>query len=179
MRAAVSSTPSLSSIETATPICASRLSMVVTSRRCGTLKTVSGSAVSSAAVRIGSVAFLAPETATSPASCTPPSMTSLSMLFTTGGSPFLGRIGLHGERVNLRAHAPAQRRVHLLVLLHARAAAERVTHDHRLEMVPVALHRHVLARQSLADPAFDLSGINHGSLRFARRTRGVESRITH
>jgi hypothetical protein len=53
--------------------------MVVTSRRCGTLATISGSSVSSAAVKIGSVAFLAPETATSPDSAAPPSMTSLSM----------------------------------------------------------------------------------------------------
>src|SRR3970282_765080 len=163
MRAAVSSTPSLSSIETATPICASRLSMVVTSRRCATLETVSGSAVSSAAVRIGSVAFLAPETATSPASCTPPSMTSLSILPRAHCSPFFGRIGLHGERVDLRAHAPAQRRVHPLVLLHARLATERGAHDHRLEMVPVALHRHVLADKGVLDPARDLVRIDHDS----------------
>ncbi|MNC87256.1 hypothetical protein D3C83_29670 [compost metagenome] len=79
MRFAASSTPSFSSIETATPICASRFNIVLTSRRCGTLVTVSGSSVSSAAVRIGSAAFLAPETAISPESGAPPSMWSLSI----------------------------------------------------------------------------------------------------
>ena len=81
----------------------------------------------------------------------------------TFGSPFLGRIGLHGERVNLRAHAPAQRCVHLLVSLHARPATERGTHDHRLEMVTVALHCHVFAGKAVLDPALDLVRVDHSS----------------
>ena len=52
--------------------------MVVTSRRCGTLSTCSGSEVRSAAHMMGSAAFFAPEMGISPCSGTPPSMTSLS-----------------------------------------------------------------------------------------------------
>src|SRR5262245_35679675 len=153
---AVSSTPSLSSIEMATPICASSPSMVVTSRRCGTLVTVSGSDVSSAAVRMGSVAFFAPEISTSPASGAPPSMTSLSTL-----RPVLGGVGLHGKRVDLARHAAAERRVHQLVLLNARLPAECGAHDHRLEMMAVAPHLHVLAGEPFPYPALDLSRIDH------------------
>ena len=54
-----------------TPICASSARIVRTSFSCGTLVSVSGSAVSSAAHRIGSAAFLAPETRTSPSSAAP------------------------------------------------------------------------------------------------------------
>ena len=63
----------------ATPICFSSVRIVRTSLSCGTLVRRSGSGVSSAAQRIGSAAFFAPETAIAPASRAPPSMTSLSI----------------------------------------------------------------------------------------------------
>src|SRR5215813_11396998 len=169
MRAAVSSTPSFSSIEIATPICASRLSIVVTSRRRGTLVTMSGSSVRSAAVRIGRAAFLAPEISTSPASGTPPSMTSLSMLQIRKNvqslrflsRPIFRREGLHRQCVDLRTHPVAQCGVHHLVLLHARLAAKRRAHDHGLEMLTVALHLHMLALEAGPDVLLDLPGIYH------------------
>ena len=51
----------------ATPICFSSFSVVATSCSCGTLSTINSSAVNSDAARIGSAAFLAPETVISPA----------------------------------------------------------------------------------------------------------------
>src|SRR5689334_13314912 len=105
--------------------------MVLTSRSCGTFSRRTGSSVSNAAHMSGRAAFFAPETRTSPASGTPPSMTSLSMRL-------LGREGLHGQRVDLLAHALAERRVHHLVALHPGLAPERIAYDHGLEMGAVA-----------------------------------------
>ena len=82
----------------------------------------SGSGVSSAAHRIGSAAFLAPETRTSPSSGAPPSMTSLSIACASSGyagraspRPFVRRERRHRQRMDLLAHAVAQRRVDQLV----------------------------------------------------------------
>ena len=60
--------PSLSSTETRDAHLREQRSMVVTSRRCGTFDTCSGSSLRIAAQRIGSAAFLAPEMRTSPLS---------------------------------------------------------------------------------------------------------------
>ena len=59
--------------------------------------------------------------------------------------------------MNLRAHAPAQRGVHELMLLHARFSAEGGTHDHRLEMMPVAVNL-----QIRPVPAVTISGALQG-----------------
>jgi len=61
-----------------TPICESSVRIVRTSLSRGTCVSVNGSDVSSDAQRIGSAAFLAPDTGISPRSRRPPSMTSLS-----------------------------------------------------------------------------------------------------
>ncbi len=63
----------------ATPICASSVCIVRTSFNRGTLVSTSGSDDSSAAQRIGSAAFFAPETRTSPTKGRPPSISSLSI----------------------------------------------------------------------------------------------------
>src|SRR5687768_4855173 len=147
MFAAQSSTPSFSSTDIATPICPSRLSIVVTSRRCGTFSIVSASRESNDAQRIGSAAFFAPEIATSPCSAMPPSMTSLSTL----RLPFFGRERLHRKRVDLLAHAVAERGVDELVLLHLALAAEERAHDDRFEVTAVACDLDVLAFETLFD----------------------------
>jgi hypothetical protein len=64
--------------------------MVEMSMSRGTLESVSGFAVRSAAHMMGNAAFFAPETATSPSSGLPPVILSLST-----GFPFLGRDGAH------------------------------------------------------------------------------------
>src|SRR4051812_30691210 len=156
MRAAQSSMPERSSSDTSTPICPSSRSMVLTSFSCGAFASASGSRVSSAAHSNGSAAFFAPEMRTSPESGAPPSMTSLSMRL-------LGRERAHRERVDLLAHALAERRVHQLVPLHAALAAERVAHDQRLEMLPVAGDLHFAARQTGLDIASHFLGCHHGS----------------
>src|SRR5204863_3902699 len=98
---------------TSTPICARSFAMVEISIRRGTLASLSGFSVSSAAQRIGSAAFFAPEIRISPSRRCPPSIFSLS------SAPLLGSQGLHRQRVDLLAHAVAERGVDLLVALHA------------------------------------------------------------
>src|SRR5882672_3842066 len=97
-----------------TPICRRSLAMVRTSISCGTLVRRSGCELRSAAHMIGSAAFFAPETRTSPSSGRPPRMRSLST-----GAPFLRGERAHGERVDLLAHALAERGIDQLVALHA------------------------------------------------------------
>src|SRR5688500_656554 len=110
------------------PIWPSRFSIVVTSRRCGTFSTCSGSLVSSEAQRMGSAAFFAPETSTSPSSGTPPSMISLSKRAPLRG-PLFRRERLHREGMDVLAHAIAQRAVDELVLAHLGEAAKAWAHD--------------------------------------------------
>ena len=95
--------------------------MVVTSRSRGTLVSASGFAVSSAAHMIGSAAFFAPETRTSPSSGRPP-VIACQLIHRL--LPLLGRERLHRQRVDLLAHALAERRVDELVALHAALAGE-------------------------------------------------------
>ena len=68
-----------SSMVTVAPMRPSSSMVVVTSCRCGTLPTTTGSSASSAPARMGSVAFFEPEMRTSPSSGTPPAICSLSM----------------------------------------------------------------------------------------------------
>src|SRR5687768_11396496 len=120
--------------------------MVAMSMRRGTLLSASGFAVSSAAHMIGRAAFFAPDTAISPSSGRPPLMRSLSI-----GFPLLRGEGAHRQRVDLLAHALAQRGVYQLVALHAAAAGKLARYHQRLEMLPVADHLDMLA----GDPALD------------------------
>ena len=107
-----------------------------------------GELASSAAARMGSAAFFAPETRISPESGTPPWIDSFCMgrsrepagparRIGSAAGPLLGGQGLHRERVDLLAHALAQRRVDQLVPAHAGKPREGRAHDERLEMRPV------------------------------------------
>src|SRR5687768_14905198 len=156
---------------TATPICARSLAMVETSRSCGTLVSASGFEESSAAHMIGSAAFFAPETRTSPSSGRPPVIFSLSIetfyppaVLPTNSVffiPFLGRQRLHGERVNFFTHAIAERPIHQLVALDAAFAGELAGDHDGLEMLAVADHFHVLAGETVFDALFNAFGGNH------------------
>src|SRR6185503_16770332 len=137
MRAAESSTE-LASRDAWTPMRPRSCSSVPTSRRRGTFDSRSGSSVSSAAHMMGSAAFLAPETLSSPESGRPPVMTSLSTALAALRRPLRGSKRHHRERVDFLAHAIAERRVDELVPLHAALALERRAHDQRLEMLAVA-----------------------------------------
>src|ERR1700694_3774083 len=110
-----------------TPIWARSFAMVATSMSCGTLDSARGRALSSAAHMIGSAAFFAPETRTSPSSDRPPRMRSLST-----GAPLLGRQRAHGQRMDLLAHPLTERAIDELVPLHAAAPAELRRDDERL-----------------------------------------------
>src|SRR5689334_21735095 len=96
--------------------------MVATSFSSGTFVTRTGSGVSRAAVRIGSAAFFAPATRTSPESGVPPWMESFCMSWgprdrpvSSARGPLVRGKGLHGQRVDLLAHAVAERGVDQLV----------------------------------------------------------------
>src|SRR5437879_550900 len=123
-----------------TPMPASKTRMVLTSRRCGTLASASGSSVSRLAHMMGSAAFLAPEMRTSPRNGPLPRILSLSMARAFHGGPGIGCQRLHGERVDFFAHAIAQRRVHQLVLLHFGQARKTLADDDRFEVMAVAAH---------------------------------------
>src|ERR1700679_1341566 len=106
-----------SSIVTVAPIRPSSSTVVVTSLRCGTFATITGSSASSAAARMGSVAFFAPEMRTSPSRGTPPWICSLSMsaLVRFLRARFFGCERLDRERVDFPSHALAERLVDELV----------------------------------------------------------------
>src|SRR5262249_26640470 len=138
---------------------------VVTSLRCGTFATTTGSSASSAAARIGSVAFFAPEIRTSPSSGTPPWICSLSMLVLA--RLFRGE-RLDRERVDLAAHGVAERAVHELVAGEAALAGELRGDDARGEVgVVVRLHVHLRAAQPGADEARDVFWV-HGAILHGR-----------
>src|SRR5512134_3069595 len=150
--------PSFSSSSTSTPIWPSSDSLVVTSRRCGMWLARRVPAVRIDAHRMGSSAFFAPDTRTSPCSGTPPWISSLSIFDSrlapgARGSvpgrlgPVLGSEGLHRQGVDLFAHALAKRLVHELVLLHPVAAAEGLADDDGFEVMAVAAHLDMLAGQ--------------------------------
>src|SRR5688572_14858391 len=129
-----------------TPMLRISVSMVATSCRRGTFCSTTGWSVRRAAHSSGSVAFLAPEIRTSPWSCRPPRIKSLSM----GRSvwlrrPFGRRVGLHRERMHLVGmHSLTQRGVNPLVALDQAFALEFGRNDHRLPMAPIALDFEVI-----------------------------------
>src|SRR5262245_57552359 len=154
-------------LETSTPICASSFDMVRTSMSRGRLVSLSGPSVSSAAHRIGSAAFFAPETRIAPSRRRPPRIFSLSMdqplsavkmAFLgrrSGFPPLVGRERLHGERVDLFAHPVAERGIYQLVALHAALAGEGRRDDQCLEVLAVAEHLEVLAGEPGLDAGLD------------------------
>src|SRR5690606_25486772 len=97
-------------------------------------------------------AFLAPEILTSPASGTPPVISSLSNGSVAGAPPLLRREGPDRESVDLVAHPLAQCPVDQLVPRDAALALERRTHDDGLVVaLAVRLHAGVRVRQMLLD----------------------------
>src|SRR5690242_5090397 len=100
---------------------------------------------------------------TSPASGTPPLMTSLS-IGSLSLRPILGGQGLHGQRVNFLAHAIAERSVHNLMPLHAGFATKRFTYDQGFEVMTIADHFEMLTLQMVFYIAFDVFGSDHGHL---------------
>ena len=77
--------------------------VVVTSCRCGILRTVTGLSASSVAAMIGSTAFFAPEIRISPLRRLPPLIINLStgilLLNTSLTGPAFGRVGMQGQRM--------------------------------------------------------------------------------
>src|SRR5215475_8946677 len=120
-----------SSMVTVAPILPSSSTVVVTSRRCGTLATTTGSCASNAPARIGKVAFLAPEMRTSPSRGTPPWICSLSMSALTC---FFGCERLDRQSMDLAAHALADGFVDHLMTRDAAFAGEFARHDARGEV---------------------------------------------
>ena len=136
-----------------TPICVSNARMVRTSLSAGTLERMNGSGVSSAAHMIGSAAFFAPETRTSPSSATPPSMASFSKPLAPA---FRGGQCLHREGVDLSTHSVAKGTVHQLVALDPTEAFERGTDDPRLEMLAIAVDLNLVAGKAGLDRVLDV-----------------------
>src|SRR6266545_5836894 len=156
MRVASSETDVGSRASIATPICESSVRIVRTSFSRGTFVSTSGSRASSDAHRIGSAAFLAPDTRTVPASGRPPAIRSLSMrLGLRALRPLRGRHRRHRQRMNLIAHALTESGVHELVTPDAGQAFELCRHDHRLEVLAVADDFEMLARHAGGDRALD------------------------
>src|SRR6185312_7073413 len=156
-----------------TPMRSRSFTMVRTSFRSGTLPIFTGPAVRSEAARIGSAAFFAPATRTSPDNGAPPRMDSFCIVPSVSG-PLARALGsvrgplrrgkcAHGQRVDLLAHPVAERRVHQLVAAHAREPLEGRAHDHRLEVRAVAAHLEVGALEARADGCFDGARFDHGA----------------
>src|SRR5438309_8143182 len=156
MRAACSTIRPSAGGSAETPICRRSLAMVRTSMSCGTLARRSGCELRSAAHMIGSAAFFAPETRTSPSSGRPPRMRSLST-----GAPFLRSERAHRKRVDLLAHAFAERSVDELVPLYPVAPGEFGRDDERLEMLAVAHDLDMLADEPRLDAPLDALRRDH------------------
>src|SRR5258707_6877799 len=138
-----------SSIVTVAPILPSSSTVVVTSFRCGTFAITTGSSASSAAARIGSVAFLAPEMRTSPSRGTPPWICSLSMLILRG---LFRRQCLDRQGVYLATHELPERAVHKLLAGHALQLRELPRDDVRCKMgVLIRLYAHRASGKGSAD----------------------------
>src|SRR5580693_9293902 len=158
-----------SSMVTVAPMRPSSSTVVVTSLRCGTLATTTGSSASRAAARIGSVAFFAPEMRTSPSSGTPPWICSLSML---GLPRFFGRQRLDRQGVDLAAHERAERAVHELMPRETALAGKLVRHDARRKMrVVLRLHEHLRTRQPGANKTRDFFRVHGRDITWAARPR--------
>src|SRR5436190_16797572 len=136
----------LASKDTRAPRSSRTRAKVCVSRNRGTLRSRCTPGVSRVAAITGSAAFFDPEMRTVPWSGLPPRTSSLST-----GAPLLRRQRLHRQGVDFLAHALAERCVDQLVALHAAPAFEFLRHDDRLEVLAVADHLDVLARE----PGFD------------------------
>src|SRR5574343_1177501 len=124
----------LSSTVILAPSAPSRLMVVVTSCRCGTFDSVTGSSARMVAHRIGSTAFLAPEICTSPFSTSPPLRMILAMSGSSAAAGFGRRQGLQGQGVDFAAHLVAQGGVHQAVAGQRQLALESLVDDQGLEM---------------------------------------------
>src|SRR5262249_4173467 len=156
-----------SSMVTVAPILPRSSTVVVTSRRCGTFATTTGSCASNAPARIGRVAFLAPEMRTSPSRATPPWICSLSMSALPG---LFGGQGLDRKSVDLATHALAQRAGDELVAREAAQLCELARDDARGEVgAIVRLHVHLRTRQPGTDQARDFFGVHGRDITWASR----------
>src|SRR5678815_5359913 len=141
-----------SSTVTLAPILPSSSIVVVTSCRCGTLPTITGSSAKSAPASMGSVAFFAPEMRTSPSRATPPWICSLSTR-----RDFLRGQRFDRQRMNIAAHEIAERAVDDLMPSKAPFSGEFRRHDARGEMrVVVRFDVDLRAREPGADEFCDL-----------------------
>src|SRR6516162_10088 len=156
-----------SSMVTVAPILPSSSTVVVTSRRCGTFATTTGSCASSAPARIGRVAFLAPEMRTSPSRATPPWICSLS----TSALPGLfGSEGLDRQGVDLAAHALAERAVHELMAREAAQLRELARDDARAEVgAIVRFHVYLRTGQAGTDQAGNFFRVHGRDITWAGR----------
>src|SRR5258708_13336933 len=141
---------------TSTPIWPRSLVIVEVSISRGTLAMERGLALSRAAHMIGSAAFFAPEIRTSPSSGRPPVILSLSIC-----APLLGRESAHGQRMDLLAHAPAERRINPLMALDAPLALEPARDHQGLEVLAVAHDLDALAGDAGFDSLLDALGSDH------------------
>src|SRR6516162_1846979 len=148
-----------SSMVTVAPMRPSSSTVVVTSFRCGTFATTTGSCASSAPASIGSVAFFAPEMRTSPSRLTPPWICSLS----TSALPGLfGGERLDRQRVDLPSHALPERAVHELMAREAAQLRELARHDARGEVgAIVRIDLHLRTGQPGTDETCNFVGV-HG-----------------
>src|SRR5690606_6919560 len=98
--------------------------------------------------RMGSAAFLAPDTVISPLRRLPPTIWSLSIRVRL---VFGRRQGAHGQCVDLGLHALAQRAVHQLVAGDKALALEGGADDQCFEVGAVALNLKMLAGKMVGD----------------------------
>jgi len=73
---------------------------------------------------------------------------------------------LHRQRVNLFAHAIAERPVHELMLLHLALAAESRAHDDRFKVLAIAINTYQLALETLLDVGFNLFRLDNSVPQF-------------
>src|SRR5215469_15038228 len=135
-----------SSMVTVAPMRPRSSTVVVTSFRCGTFATTTGSSASSAPARIGNVAFFAPEIRTSPSSATPPWICSLS---TVSGSGLFRRQRLDRQRMDLPPDQLPQCAVDELVPCEGAQLRELARDDTHTEVsVIVGIDLHLCAGQT-------------------------------
>src|SRR6516164_8792252 len=161
---------SRSSMVTVAPILPSSSTVVVTSFRCGTFATTTGSSASSAPARIGRVAFLAPEMRTSPSRATPPWICSLSK--GSGPSGLFGREGLDRQRVDLASHQLAERAVDELVTGESAQVRKLARDDARGKVrVVLGLHLHLRSGEARADQPRDFFRAHERDITWPARAR--------
>src|SRR5574343_152514 len=141
---------------TCTPMFSSNSRMVATSRKRGTLRSMTGWSLSKAAHNSGNAAFLAPETVTVPFRRRPPTMRNLSMASALR-RPLGRRVCFHRQGVHLvGVYAPPQRGVHHLVPGDRAFALESGRHHHGGPVAAIARHFQMGAGQSVCDELVQL-----------------------